>query len=454
MLSIGYNSYVSFLVFLLLLGHIEVKKKPEYFIIVIALLFFIVFSYVTQIYESYMDVEMGLIANDARSFFNAAINFYSHFQADWARPLGYPAIIGLPLVFNAGKHSILLWNMGVNLTAWILTSILIYKTVVLFARKSIAIVSAILFLFCIGNLEYAYFMLSETVYICLLVAIVYFIAHYLAKENVTSLGWAYFFYCYSLLVRPTLIVIAPFVLVSMLYVGVKNWKLVPKKIISSYILFFLLGSAIVLGQCCLMKRDVGVFNISVDGALTTYRYIGAYAKSMENKTSLRAEWSARSETISALARKKQWKKMDSLGNADLREQLRNNTWNYLNALRIDIVTNTFKGGAFNLSNIHQWACFDTVKNICFWLSYWQNVVCTFIIILSGFFVFFIKKIMGSNAGIVFFISFALGAGVIVTSGVSYWELNRFNIVGTPFVLINMALLINSLIILIRKKYSV
>ncbi|HTA82485.1 MAG TPA: hypothetical protein VK783_06125 [Bacteroidia bacterium] len=430
------------------------RKKTEYFILVIALLVFIVFSYVTQIYESYMHKEMGLIGTDAIFFFNAATNFYSHFQADWARPLGYPAIIGLPLIFNAGKHSILLWNMAVNLTAWILTSIFIFKTVVLFARKGIAIVASMIFLLCVGNLEYVYFMLSETVYICLLVAVVYFVANYLAKENVASLGWAYFFYCYSLLVRPTLIVIAPFVLFFMLYVVVKYWKIAPRKIMNRYILFFLLGSGIVLGQCDLMKRDVGVFNITVDGALTTYRYIGAYAKSMQNKTNLIKEWKSREETILGIARKRHWKELDSLGNADIREQLRNNTWNYFKALRIDISANTFTGGAFKLTNIHQWPFFDSLTYICFLLSYWQNVVFTFFIILSGVLVFFVKKTTGNNAGIVFFISFALGAGVIVTSGVSFWELNRFNIVGTPFVLINMALLTNSLILLVRKKSSV
>ncbi len=421
------------------------RKNPEIIIFIIAVFLFFLFGYFTQIYESYMAIDMGLKNSDSMSYFKAGIAFLTHFKADPVRPLGYPILVAWPSILDINRHFVLLWNIFLNMTAWALTSVFIFKTLNLFIEKKIAIAAAMLFLFCVGDLEYVYLILSETVFTFLLTAIVYFVSKYLSKKDLKDLSWAFILLCFSLLVRPTLVLILPFVLIILIYLGIKNRDKVSRKTGIQYMIISFIGLSLVLIQCEMVKKDFGSFTISLNGKIAEYRYLGAYSISLKNKTNLMVEWSAREKRIFNLIGNNRWQAIDSLGNEDTKDQLRNNLSNYLKAMRIDISANTFMPGMFDIYNLHKWSFFETLKSICVFISYWQNVILSIWLLICGLVAFFIKHRLGNNITALFILNWVIGGTIIIVSGVCYWAYNRYNVVCTPLAIMNIAILFAAII---------
>lgn len=427
-------------------------KKQEKIILFIAFLFFLLFSFITQIYPTYLDPKAQ--SNDSISYIGAAYNFYHHFKADPMRPLLYPLIMGIPVIFDAGYRTILVWNISINAIAWIFTALLIFKILYRYVGRNISALFSIIFIiFCVGNFEFIHLMLSETLYTFLLVCIVYFVAEYLPAKKPAFLGWAFVMFCASLLVRPTLIILFPIMLGALAYLGIKKRKLWSAAVVKRYSILILSGACLIFFQYGMMKKDTGVFTISLNGPKTAYEYLDAYSVSLKNNLNLHDEHNRRCKNMVALINDHQWKALDSLGNADMKEQLIHNTKFLFRALKIDISANILTPGEFDFSNIHNWPFFNFVTTLCIQLSYWQNVWLTIFILVSIVFVFLIKYKISSHAAILILLSWVLCFSIILISGITFWQLNRFTVVCTPLALISLALLIHALLKLLPAGYS-
>jgi len=174
-----------------------------------------------------------------------------------------------------------------------------------------------------------------------------------------------------------------------------------------------------------------------------YTYLGAYVSSLKNGIDLRKERGDRAIKIYNFLRINHFNQFDSLCSADLHDQLKNNTRLFFRALRIDIVSNMLMPGDFEIANKKNWPMFDSIKNGCLFISAWQNVLFTIFIISSIIFIVAFRSFMDQTVFIFTCISWVIASFVIVISGVSYWQNNRFTVICTPMVLINMALLIGS-----------
>ena len=419
-------------------------KKGNIIIAFAALFVFLTVGFFTQIFRSYF-LQGFMQTSDTWSYYSAAINFFHHFKADPMRTLGYPVLIGIPLIFNAGTDTLYLWAIFLNLVAWILTSLFIFNTLILVTKKNISILTTAIFIMCVGNIEYVYLVLSETIYTCLITGVVYFIVVYFLRKKINSLAWAFLLFSVSLLIRPTLWPIYPFVIGIVVYVGVKSIRLFQRKAIFYYFLIFFMGLGLISFQLRMMKRDFGEYTISFNGEKTLYEYLGSYASHLGDKTDFKTEKDKRLITMIKCINGGQWKKMDSICGADLKYQLKNNTGNLCKALKIDIAANTFEPGFFNISNISKWFFFDAVKNACIWLSYWQNVLFTGFCFISIGLIIILRKKLGIEKAKIALINWGIAMLIIFISAISFWQLNRFHIVFTPLVLINVALLLDAVI---------
>ncbi|MGP8215149.1 MAG: hypothetical protein ACLQQ4_06265 [Bacteroidia bacterium] len=290
-------------------------------------------------------------------------------------------------------------------------------------------------------------MITETIYTCVITCVVYFIALYFAKNKVYFLAWAFVLFSYSLIIRPTLWPVYPFTIVILLYVAIKNRAVISNNIIVKYLIISSIGIVIVCFQLGMMKKDFGIYTMTFNGTQTFYGYLGAYAQSLKSNQTLQEVRKVRAHEITYLFNNHQWKKIDSLCNADLRDQVKNNTRNLFKGLETDIISNTFMPGNFIISNIRGWFFFDKLKNGCLWLSYWQNVLFTGFIAISVGFIIFLRKRIEKKAAIIMLLNWIFASLIICISGISYWQNNRFNIVCTPFALISFALILSSF----RKK---
>jgi len=208
-------------------------KRENIFICAIALFIYFSFGFLTQIFDNYLGVNI-IKMPDVPSYIWAANNFFHAFKADAMRPLGYPIIIGLPFLFNASWGFVLQWGVCINAILWCATPLFIFNALVLFASKKFSMLFAIIYMLCIGNLEYAYLLLSENTYTCLLAAIMYFIALYLVKKNISFLAWAFVLFSFSMLVRPTLWPLYPFALLVCVVLGLRAYMQDNQKIFSYY----------------------------------------------------------------------------------------------------------------------------------------------------------------------------------------------------------------------------
>ncbi len=243
--------------------------------------------------------------------------------------------------------------------------------------------------------------------------------------------------------KPTLWPVFLPVTLVLIYIGLKNRIGTPRNTIVRYFSILLIGIMSISFQLGMMKKDFGIYTLSFNGKKTLYEFIGSFASSIRDKANLSKIERARVETMNSFIENKQWQKIDSISDADRNDQLKNNTRNYLKALRIDIEINTFSPGTFAIANNRNWPFFDLVENACIWLSYWQNVLFTEFGVIGIFLIMFIRKRLGNKTIIVAFINWGIIMFIIVISGISFWQLNRFHVVLTPLVLINAGLLFAS-----------
>lgn len=416
-------------------------KKAYIRICIISVIVYFVFGYTTQIFFNRMGDQIMKVA-DVPSYVWSGYNFFHFFKADSMRPLGYPILIGLPFLFNVSMNYVLYWGIVVNAIIWVLTSTFIYKTIRLFTNELYAQIFAIIFIFCVGNLEFTYLLLSENTYTFTLTLLMYLVATYLQKKELKYLGRAFITFCFSILIRPTFFPLFPIVFLAVILVGYKKIIAIKLKGASNYYVLILAGCLLIIGQLSLMKKDYGSYTLSYNGDRTMYIYVNAYANSLLTRNNLYDERNSRIDISNNLLSTKKYAKYDSLCKADLKYQLVSNTKNWLKALRTDIVCNMIMPGNFeDLKNVEGVSWFSRVISVCLVLSGWQDTGFTIFIFCSIIMALLLKKRLSMPALGVIAFNWACTLFLVLISGLSYWQNNRFSVVYTPEVLINMALLI-------------
>ncbi len=152
------------------------KIKYEYLLLLIALIWVVFFSFVIQ-----LKPEFSWVGDDG-SYLTAAKKLYLELKIDEGRPLLIAAINGFPLLFGFSDSVVIQWGLLVNFWCWFFTVLLLFKIISGNADRKKAFLFSLLFILCIGNLAIAFNLLSESVFIFMLVLAAYFINRYF-KSN-------------------------------------------------------------------------------------------------------------------------------------------------------------------------------------------------------------------------------------------------------------------------------
>ncbi|CAM3353683.1 Glycosyltransferase RgtA/B/C/D-like domain-containing protein [Flavobacterium longum] len=377
----------------------------------------VVFAWLSQIDQQ------GIIYADSTSYVESARNFYVHLRGHNYRPILMAAINGLPYLFGFGDAAIYEFSFYVNVFCWLATSLMLYALLKDVVRPKIAFFFALAFLFTLGNVSYVFHLLTENIYLFFIVSAFYFLSKYYKSKRFRDLSFALSIIVLAMLIRPGSMLLGIAMTVFFLREIIRNFK--------SKAAFFLYGSiALVLVQCAGIKHQFGNFTISYIDAVTYYGYLGSRAEAMQNGTEYIQENNPRGVAMYSLPMPEQKK----LASEDFEKQLTTNTVNFFKAYAIDLLDNTKSGNTalMDCKNVEQSDVFFAPE--LFWASKWQNRILT--VIGFGLAVFFFFR--GFNKEPLYFLMACYILYIVLLSGVSCSQGDRFHIVTYPFVLLLLA----------------
>jgi hypothetical protein len=185
-------------------------------------------------------------------------------------------------------------------------------------------------------------------------------------------------------------------------------------------------------QCAGMKYQFGNFTISYIDSVTYYGYIGSKAMCIKNGK----EYSQLGNPRADYQFSQEATEQKRLASTDFKYQLQHNTLNLIKAYISDVRENTVSGNSCidECNNLKSRSGFDFWKELFSDLSKWQNRFYTLLaIVLAMFFLLKTYKKPDLLTFVSFFIMY-----IIVLSGISCGQGDRFHLVTFPFMFLLLA----------------
>ena len=392
------------------------KIKYEYLLLLIALIWVVFFSFVIQ-----LKPEFSWVGDDG-SYLTAAKKLYLELKIDEGRPLLIAAINGFPLLFGFSNSVVIQWGLLVNFWCWFFTVLLLFKIISGNADRKKAFLFSLLFILCIGNLAIAFNLLSESVFIFMLVLAVYFIHRYFKSNKYYFITIAIAILLLAMLVRPMSIGIV-FILIVFFYSKSKEilWH--------QYAALLYISLALLFFQIASLKRNYGDFTISYIDSITYYNYLGGKADCLKKDIPFIPGENKRGKYFNKFSSHEQKK----IAKEDLREQLQNNTINLGKAYLYCLYSNSSKGSYIvsECKNERQTSYFDLFHFLFKAISKVQNILFTIGGVLLSFYTLFRRK----RESIFSSILAMMILYIFFISGVSCFQCDRFHIVFFPLVIL-------------------
>ena len=202
-------------------------------------------------------------------------------------------------------------------------------------------------------------------------------------------------------------------------------------------MFFLYGSVLmILIQVVGMRVQYGDFTISYIDGVTYHNYLCSKADCFKNGKEYSQMNNPRAEFLFSLDFTDQKK----VALEDFKNQIKTNFPNLVKAYFSDVAENSKSGNSCieDLKNYNNKVDFSFWKAFVFDITKWQNRLFTLLgIVLSGFFLFKGFKNEKAYFLVAFFITY-----IIVLSGISCGQGDRFHLVTFPFVILLLALFLS------------
>jgi len=395
------------------------KHKYPFFLVLAGLLLLAIFNWLLDYRQR------DILFADSGNYLEAAQNLYLDFSVHYFRPILMSAINGIPLVFGFDEIAVLNWSFFVNVCCWILTSILVFKTICFFASEKIAFVFALVTLLFVGNLALTFHLLTENIYICFISSGSYLIFKYAKEKRFIFLASALAIFLLSMLIKPGSKFLA---IVVCLYFTVELYRNFKKR---SMLLVY--GSILIIGfQLAGMKKQYGDYTISYIDGVTCYNYLCSRAICIKNGIAFNASANERTFVINSL----DYSTGKKLAVNDLKIQVLENPLNLSKAYLANVYDNTKTGNSAVdfTKNVKKSNHFETIKLLLYNISKWQNRLFTVLgILLAAFFMWKKFRTEKATAVVAFFIVY-----IIATSGISSSEGDRFHLVTFPFTIVLLA----------------
>ena len=392
------------------------RHKFHLLLIGVSAVWLLLFGYVSQIGSQ------GIIYYDSMSYLESAKNLYVFHRGHQYRPMLMAAINGIPYIFGFGDSAIYEFSFYVNVFCWLVSGVLLFESLRDFLKPKTAFWFALAFFFTLGNVAYIFHLLTEHIYLFFILSAFYCLSKYYKTKAFKWLSIALSIFILAMLIRPGSMLLAIVLCLFFIREVIRNFK--------SKFAYLIYGSVmLVLVQCAGLKYQFGNFTVSYIDAITYYGYLSCRAESLKNGTEFVQSGNPRGLAMYLLPTPEQKK----LAAADFKYQLTENTGNLFKAYFIDLYDNT-KSGTTALMNCKKVDDHIFLGAELFSISKWQNRILTLIGFALAVFFFFTcfrkEPLHFLMAGYILYI--------ILLSGISCAQGDRFHMVTYPFILLLLA----------------
>jgi len=395
------------------------KYKYHFFIVIFALAWISLFDYLIQMSSQ------GVMHSDSYNYQEAAKNLYIFHSGHVYRPILMSAISGIPYLFGCSDQAIFSFAFYVNLFCWLATFLLLFEIIKTFIKPRIALIFVFLAILVVGNTAHVFHLLTETLYQFFIVAAFYLINRYYKTKEFWHLSLAIALLLSVMLIKPGSKFLAIVITLYFAKEIIRNYK--------SKSIFFIYGSLLMIAvQCCGMKYQFGNFTISYIDSATYYNYIGSKAICIKNNVEWKQLNNPRADYLYAATAMEQKR----IASQDLRQQLFHNKVGLIKAYISDVKDNTVSANSCigEVKNKLGRSHFEFWRNLFFDISKWQNRFYTlFAVLLSVFFLLKTYRRIDIQTIVSFYILY-----IIVLSGISCGQGDRFDLVTFPFMFLLLA----------------
>lgn len=409
-------------------------NNPKGSLVFIAMVIFFIVSISLQLFQNAYTTQY--IPSDTYTYEKAINLFYDHLKPDHARPIGFSILAGIPKLFVSKPtiNQLITWNYFINIVMWVLTVLTIYKAVKLNLNKKSSILLSVLFILCVANIAQTSVLLTETVSCFLITLIGYNLLLFYKKKSLVNFIITIVLVNISVLIKPGMIYLAAFFnLIFLWYYFKKNYALSFKLLAPLAFTWFL-----VFSQSLLMYHSHGKFTVSFIDKYTWYLYLGAESNAEANTIDYITERNDRRIRIEPLSFENRF----TLASDDFRTQLKTHPEIIIKNLVSNICDNVNVGNIriSSATDFNDTQNFNYVRYYLYLISKAQNIVFS----IFGLLVTLLALIRIKFLSLALFLSCSIICYIIITSGISFWEGDRFNIVFYPLVLISCSYLLKEI----------
>ena len=395
------------------------KYKYHFLIIFVGLCCLEVLNFLLQ-----LDKQM-LIYPDCSNYLESAQKMYLKFTGHYYRPMVMAFITGIPYLFGSSDAGIFEWSFVVNVFCWLGTSIILFEILKSFVKEKVAFWFAMLPFFILGNIILNYHLLTENIFVFFTILAFYLLFQYYKTGKFWYLSLSLSLALSSMLIKP-----------GAKFFGIVMLLFFFKEILKNYkhkTMIFLYGSLLMIViQVVGMKVQYGDFTISYIDGVTYHNYICSKAECYKNGKQYEQINNPRAGYLFGLDFTDQKK----VAIEDLKQQIKTNFSNLVKAYFSDIIENSKTGNACieDLNNYKSKSDFPFWKKLIFSITKWQNRIFTVLaILLSAMFLYKSYKQRKATFFVAFFILY-----IIILSGISCGQGDRFHLVTFPFVILLLA----------------
>ncbi len=385
----------------------------------IALIYFLCFGLQDLIFSS------AFITRDSDSYMHAADMLYKNGEPHAMRPLGFALILGLPnLLFKTvTQEHYVVFGVCMNLLCWIGSVVFLFKSLKLFFLPRISFLIASVSILCIGSLAQVFFVLTESVTSFGLSIIAFNLLLYSKNNNLKHLIISCSLMNVLILIRPGFFYLGVlFSLVLIAFLLYRRYK--------SMVMYLVFGVSVlsVCAQIVMMHRTYGIASVSFIDKVTWYYYLGAETEAKLSGSYYMDIYHQRHEYLG----KKTYKEIVSECSADMKDALKQHPTIVLKEYGKNLIENSY-GGSFAISalsyNESKGDFRQSITKALFNFSRLQNVF------FIGLFVVSLYLMIGKRLNLGLVLLTAIIGYVILTSGISFWQGDRFHFILYPSIIL-------------------
>lgn len=366
------------------------------------------------------------ITPDSITYIESAELLYTDFKLHPTRPLLFALILGIPNLFLSTvtiEHYIT-FSITLNLISWSASLLILFKSLCLFLKNKLSLYLSLLSGCSLGILAINFQTLTESISILALTTIIYLLLKYKQNKNSKHLIYSLAILNFLSLIKPGFFYLMLFYNLVYLIAIFYSKTAVYKKTSPLYWVSVL----IIISQLIGMKQTYGNFTLSYIDKVTWYNYLGAKSEAYKTNTKLTKVYQVSKERMSYL-NNLSWSDKSIISKEDFKKQLTNNKESVIQAYLDNIYENTNSKSLGIVRNIYN-NQFQSRINALSKVSALQNSMYAILFLLTVL----LMLLNYRRQHLIEFIIISIIAYNLLTSGISFWQGDRFTLVIYPAIL--------------------